>query len=86
MLAQYEEIRYKDSGRVLKAIREIIDRHEELVTPLLGSVSPAGDEYGRIAVNTLSHIREEIDNAPTSKKIWVATKAAGEIPVDPRRQ
>ena len=67
---------YRDSGKVLMAIQGIIDRHEEVVTPIMGkSAEGALREYegGLTALSTLNLIKEEMRNAPKTIRIYKKT-------------
>ena len=81
MLPSYEEILYKDSGKVLRAIQEIIDRPEVLA--LLGlDTSTVVVGSGRTAHSTLGLIVEEIENAAKTSNI--IPKTEGPLSMDTR--
>ncbi len=83
MLPQYEEVRYKDSAKVLKDIHEIIAQQPGLVIQLTESGSPLIDAVGQTVRSTLNRIEEVMSNAPTTKKTWTPRPAEADA-MDPR--
>jgi len=77
---QSEIVSYRDSVKVLRAIREIIDQNSEKATQ--PSDGPTGRGKGRSKNDStdIISIREVLDNAPTTSKI--ITRQTADIPVD----
>ena len=65
---------FRDSVKVLRDLTDLLNSPEALVLPKRGddTVSSAS---GRTAIDILNHIREVIDNAPTSTRIHKKTQA-----------
>ena len=80
-LPQYEESRFRDSGKVLRAIVEIIDQHVAAVTQLTGTNNDDA-AFGEIAKNTCGLIKETLDDSAKVTKIWTPRTETGSM--DPR--
>ena len=71
-------IRFRDSAKVLRAIQEIIDQHEEVVTRPMGKDLPIDDGHGLTVLSTLNLVKEVIEDAPTTTEIFkVGSQADG---------
>ena len=77
----YPEFWYKDSARVLRVIRGIIDQYKDALTQVTASPSGIGNESGGIDKDTLNHIEEVMNNAP--KTFNVPAKTEAQLPMDP---
>ncbi len=77
----FEVVRYKDSARVLQDIQETIGQWQAAVTPSTGlSIDDAA--YGGIAIGTLKHIAEVLNDAAKHTKIYTHQAAAKVDAVD----
>ncbi len=83
-LPQYEEVSFRDSGKVLKAIQETIARYRVLATQLADE--PTVKTAGKLTIakcDCLESIVEEMDNARKTIKIWTRTPETSDG-LDPR--
>ncbi len=81
----YTVIGFRDSAKVLKDILEIIDRHEEVVTQLMGGSKPEGhkiEDGGLTALSTLNLVKEVRDNAPKHTKVFTVQGTSASDAVD----
>ncbi len=83
ILPQLEEVRYRDSAKVLKDIQEAIARHVEKVTLNWEKAIGAQEPSGSIAADTLAEIVGVMDDAAKTTKIW-APRASEAYAMDPR--
>ncbi len=72
VLPQSEEIRFRDSGKVLRDIQEILGRPQVGPTPL--TAKDSGIVAARNS-DTVKLISEVIENAPTTAKIHAKRSA-----------
>ena len=66
--------RFKDSGKVLKAIQGILELHEESV--IQATANPSGATAGQVSTNTVNSISEVLRNAATSSQIFKSRSEA----------